>query len=160
MNEIILEYKRSDIEKAFDLHYNKQFPVRSKLLLVLGFILIVASFVLLVSNFAYASNLKWIFALLGAFYIGFYFYRKKTMVNLAMKNPTISNMKKAELTENEIVFIGSNGYSKQEWGFFKQMFIDEFSLLLYLDKHFFFIIPISALSQEQLSFIQSKIKHD
>lgn len=77
MNEIILEYNRIDIEKAFDLHYSKQFPIRSKLLLVLGFFLILGSLALLFSKSAYAVNLKWIFAALGLFYIGFYFFRKK-----------------------------------------------------------------------------------
>lgn len=82
------------------------------------------------------------------------------MVNLAMKNPTIKSMKKAEVSEESIVFVGSNGYSKQEWVNFKQFFEDEFSLLLYLDKHFFFILPKQLLSNEQVSFIKSKIQND
>ena len=35
MKAIDLSYTVADIEKAFDLHYAKQFPIRSKLLLIL-----------------------------------------------------------------------------------------------------------------------------
>jgi cation transport ATPase len=158
MKTLDLSYTKEDIEKAFDLHYNKQFPFRSKLLLILGVILLLTAFVFVFVHVGAFPSMKWIFALMGIFYIGFYFYRKRTMVNLAMKNPTIRDMCKIELTEAHIRFSGEKGYSVQEWDKFNEIHSDEFSTLLYLSKHNFFILPSRCLEAMDKSFIEGRIK--
>jgi hypothetical protein len=102
--------------------------------------------------------MKWVFALMGIFYIGFYFYRKRTMVNLALKNPTIKDIRKVELKEAHIRFSGEKGYSEQEWSNFKEIHSDQFSTLLYFSKHNFFILPARCLNETITEFIQEKIK--
>lgn len=157
MKTFDLTYTKEDVEKAFNLHYNKQFPFRSKLLLILGVILLLTAFVFVFINQDIFPSMKWVFALMGIFYIGFYFYRKRTMVNLAMKNPTIKDMRKVELKESHIRFSGEKGYSEQEWSNFIEIHADEFSTLLYLSKHNFFILPSRCFDETASRFIQDKI---
>ena len=158
MKAVPLNYEIADIEKAFDLHYNKQFPFRSKLLLLLGVILLISSFVFFFVQFGPYPSMKWIFALMGFFYIAFYFYRKRTMVKLAMKNPTIRDMRKVELLDQHIRFSGEKGYTEQDWQLFKELHEDEFSILLYLSKHNFFILPKRFFDAAEIDFIKTKIK--
>lgn len=153
-----IQYTKEDIQKAFDLHYSKQFPIRSKMLLLLGLILLVTAIFFFFSPPAKFPALKWLFTLMGFFYIGFYFYRKRTMVNLAMKNPTIKDMRKIKLTEEHIRFEGEKGYSEQLWGNFKEFYHNEDALLIYLSKHNFFILPKRSLSEKSLHFALEKLK--
>jgi hypothetical protein len=157
MKVIDLNYTVGDIEKAFDLHYAKQFPLRSRLLLILGVVLLFTSFVFFFIKQGVLPSMKWIFALMGVFYIGFYFYRKRSLVNLAMKNPTIRDMRKIELKDKYIRFSGEKGYSEQEWPNFKEIHEDNQSILLYLSKHNFFILPKRYFNREAVIFIKQKV---
>lgn len=158
MNTFDLNYTQQDIEKAFDLHYNKQFPLRSKLLLILGVVLLLTALFFVFIPEGVFPSMKWIFALMGIFYIGFYFYRKRTMVKLAMNNPTIRDMRRIEFHDTHIHFSGEKGYSKQEWSNFIEVHSDEASTLLYLSKHNFFILPNRCLDAIAKEVIQNKVK--
>lgn len=149
MTEIPISYKAEDIEKAFDLHYAKKFPIRSRLVLFLGMILLLAALVLLfVPNPAF-PKLKWLLLVVGFFYVGFYWYRKRTMVKMAMNNPTISRMQALNFDHNNLSLIGDVGQSQWQWQDFTEALVNENTALLYLSAHNFFILPKRFFTSEQ-----------
>lgn len=149
MNTFNLNYTKADLEAAFNLHYAKKYPVRSKLLLILGLLLFVGGIALFFVQMPKLVNLKWLFFFMGLFYVGFYFYRKSSLIKLAMKNPTIKDMKKISFSDKSIRFEGDAGFFEQEWDKFIEAYQDENSILLYLNKHNFFIIPKHVMTKEQ-----------
>lgn len=153
-----IKYTSEDIQKAFDLHYSKQFPLRSKMLLLLGLILLLTAIYFFFAPLENYPSMKWIFTLLGFFYIGFYFYRKRSMVKLAMKNPTIKDMRKIILSKGTIRFEGEKGYSEQEWKNFQEFHENDDAILVYLSKHNFFILPKRNFSKEQISFTLEQLQ--
>jgi hypothetical protein len=74
-----------------------------------------------------------------------------------MKNPTIRDMRKIELKDKYIRFSGEKGYSEQEWPNFKEIHEDNQSILLYLSKHNFFILPKRYFNREAVIFIKQKV---
>ena len=149
MNSFQIKYTNADLEAAFNLHYAKKFPIRSKLLLFLGLFLFVIGAAMFFFPIERLGNMKWLFFLVGLFYIGFYFYRKRSLIKMAMKNPTIKDMEKISFSDKIIRFEGQKGFFEQEWTKFDEMHQDEDSILLYMTKHNFFIIPKRVLNQEQ-----------
>lgn len=149
MTEIPISYTAEDIENAFDLHYAKKFPIRSRLVLFLGIILLLAALVLLfVPNPAF-PKLKWLLLFVGFFYVGFYWYRKRTMVKMAMNNPTIARMKALNFNHNNLFLIGDAGQSEWQWNDFVEAIVNENVALLYLSPHNFFILPKRFFTNEQ-----------
>ena len=157
MNSIPVAYTKADVFKAFDLHFAKKFPIRSRLMLILGVPILAASLVLFLVSLEAYPKLKWIFLLMGIFYIGFYFYRKRVMVNLAMKNPTIAKMGAMKIAKNHIRFSGDKGYNDQPWSSFIDCIEDNDSMLLYLSKQNFFILPKRCFSPEDLASVRASI---
>jgi uncharacterized protein YneF (UPF0154 family) len=160
MNTITFNYTRDDVLKAFELHFAKKFPLRSRLMLILGAAVLIGSLVQFIVPFIAYPNMKWILLLMGVFYIGFYFYRKRIMVNLAMKNPTIADMGSMEFSLDKIRFSGEKGASEQVWSNFIDLIEDENSLLLYISKQNFFILPKRCFSDEDLNLIRSSMQKD
>lgn len=96
---------------------------------------------------------------MGLFYTGFYFYRKGSLIKMAMKNPTIKDMNKISFTDKAIRFEGKGGFFEQEWIKFNEAFFDENSYLLYISTHNFFIIPKRLMNKEQQSSFEKNISH-
>lgn len=149
MNTFDIKYTHSDLESAFNLHYAKKFPIRSKLLLILGVVLFIAGLGLFFVEMPKLGSLKWLFFFMGLFYVGFYFYRKGSLIKMAMKNPTIKDMKKVAFNDQTIRFEGDGGFFEQEWSKFNEAFEDDKSILMYMSKHNFFIIPKRLMNKEQ-----------
>lgn len=157
MNPTTFNYTKEDVMKAFELHFAKKFPLRSRLMLILGVLVLLASLVFFFVSVPAYPNMKWIFLFMGIFYIGFYFYRKRVMVNMAMKNPTISDMGSMQITNQHITFSGDKGSSEQAWSNFTDILEDDSSVLLYLSKQNFFILPKRCFSEDELNIIRSAI---
>lgn len=77
---------------------------------------------------------------------------------MAMKNPTIADMASMTISTNQIKFAGEKGFSEQPWTNFKETIEDDDSLLLYLSKQNFFIIPKRYFSKEDVDLIRTSIK--
>ncbi len=149
MITIPFKYTKDDISKAFDLHYLKKFPVRSKLMLITGLALLFFSiFLFFIKNEA-IGNLKWMLLVLSIIYLGFYSFRKKSLVKIAMRNKTIVDIKEITFNNVEITFKGEKGYSTQQWGEFEDIAQDDYTTLFYLSKYNFFIVPMRILDAEQ-----------
>jgi len=159
MKAILIDYTKADLAAAFNLHYAKKFPIRSKLLLFLGLFLFVLGAVLFFIPIDRLGNMKWIFFLVGLFYIGFYFYRKNSLINMALKNPTIKDMEKLAFTEKNIRFEGKKGFFEQDWDKFEEIHQDEDSTLLYSSKHNFFIIPSRILNDDEKNKLNNILKN-
>ena len=80
------------------------------------------------------------------------------MVNLAMKNPTIKDMSSMTIQDDSIKFAGEKGESEIPWAAFKDILEDDYSVLLYLSKQNFFILPKRHFNQEQLTIIRSALQ--
>lgn len=158
MNSIEFNYTQEDVKNAFELHFLKKFPIRSRLMLIMGVVVLAASMVLVVFPVKAYPNMQWLFLLMGVFYIGFYFYRKRVIVNLAMKNPTIKDMNNMTLQRGSIKFAGEKGESEIPWSAFKETLEDDHSVLLYLSKQNFFILPKKYFKREQLDMIYSSLQ--
>lgn len=151
-----LLYTAEDIGQAFDLHYANKFPIRSRLILLFGVLLLLIFFILFfipTSPNNIPGNVpkyQWLFLALGVFYILFYFYRKKSIVKLALRNPTLKDMETIELHEHFIRLKGKNGESNVPYVDFKEVGEDDNSLLLYFTKNNFLIIPKRIFNSQEL----------
>lgn len=153
-------YTNTDIEQAFNLHYAKKYPIRSKLLLIIGVLLLIVFLMLfLIKSLSTAlPQFKWLFLLMGLFYIAFYFYRKKSIVKRAMLNPTISQMESITVKKDGIQLKGKNGEGNVAYNSIAELEEDENSLLLYFTKSNFLMFPKRLFTVAELSELKSNAK--
>ncbi|MCB0510300.1 MAG: YcxB family protein [Chitinophagales bacterium] len=151
MTKLPITYQAEDLEQAFDLHYAKKFPIRSRLVLFLGLILLLAALVLLFIPSPAFPKLKWLLLLVGFFYMGFYWYRKRSLVSLALKNPTIAKMQALQFDSQSLFLIGDTGQIELRWQDFEEAIVNDKTALLYLSAHNFFILPKRFFTSEQWS---------
>lgn len=146
-------YTYTDIERAFNLHYAKKHPFRSKLLLILGVFLLVAFIVLsfLRGISAELPQLKWLTLVVALFYIGFYFFRKKSIVKRAMLNPTLNQMESITIKPDGLVLKGKNGEGNVAYSSISDTEEDEYSFLLYFTANNFLILPKRLINLLELN---------
>ncbi|MCB9226657.1 MAG: YcxB family protein [Chitinophagales bacterium] len=153
-------YTHADIEQAFNLHYAKKYPIRSKLLLILGVLLLVLFLVFFVAKSMSSTlpQLKWLLLVMGLFYIGFYFFRKKSIVKRAMLNPTINQMESISINKEVLKLKGKNGEGDIAFSTITETEEDENSFLLYFTTSNFLIIPKRLLNAQELNELKSYLK--
>lgn len=157
-NSINFTYTAADLEQAFSLHYLKKHPIRSKLFILSGVVVILLALILIATNNQEFAKAKWVLLILGIFNIGLYFFMKKKMVNLALKNPSIKDINSLSFDNVKVRFQGAKGYFEKNWNEFTDLIEDEHSVLLYLTTNNFFIIPKRILAENDKALLLSIVK--
>ena len=154
-------YSTEDYRSAFDLHYAHAYPVKSRLLLFIGIGLLLIGAILLITNLQVLPYLKYIFLALGVFYLGFYVYRKKKIINNALKAPGLTGEHKLQIDSKGVLIEGEKGRSTQPWPKIIDIAESDATWLFYFNKDQFYIAPKRLYNQDGRAAIVSLIeKHE
>jgi hypothetical protein len=154
-----LSFTKEDIKNAFDLHYASNFPIRSKLMIISGIGLLLTGFLLtvkpdIVDGLPY---LKFVFMGLGVFYIVFYFYRKKVLIDTAHESPSLAGEHLVTINEESVSYKNPDGVAMKKWSDFRKAVVNQDTILLYFSDNQFFILPRKLFNQTEIKNIQDLI---
>lgn len=154
-----VKFSKKNLEDAFKLHYDSIYPIRSRLMMFVGFFLWFVGMGLIFFNYPteYAF-LKYLIALVGVFYIAMYYYRRKKLFERASNQSTFKGDFTFEVTTKEIIFGKDDKVSVCNWAEIQNVIQDEKNILFYFGKDRFYILPIETLSTEQEQFINTIIQ--
>ena len=156
-----INFSKESLENAFKLHYDSIYPIRSRLMMFVGFFLWFVGMLLIFFNYPekYAF-LKYLIALVGVFYIAMYYYRRKKMFERASKQSAFKGDFTFEVTTKNIIFGKDDKVSTCKWEDIQNVIQDEKTILFYFGKDKFYILPVERLSTEQEQVIKSIIQEN
>ncbi|MBI4931741.1 MAG: YcxB family protein [Bacteroidetes bacterium] len=146
MEPIVLDIKYSpeDLQKSYELHYKVYYPVRSKLLLILGILLIVVGGLLFFIDYIRQESewLSWFYIVLGGLSVVYHFWKISTMGKKMFRR-----MPDFQASHNFIINdAGVNGKSatmssEVKWEHYKEAVLASEMILLYINPFRFNIFP-------------------
>ena len=154
-----ISFSKESLTDAFKLHYNKKYPIKSRLMLIAGLALIAIGFIFVAINFAKnLPLLRHIITLVGLAYVLLFFYRRKKLFERAANQKTFQGTFTFELNKHGLAFGKKNGVSKCAWNKIIDIIEDENSILFYFGKDKFYILPLQSLTEEQIQGTKQQIK--
>jgi hypothetical protein len=154
-----LSFSKDEIREAFDLHYAANYPIRSKLMIFSGIGLLLVGLWLtlqpdVVRDLPY---LKFVFLGLGLFYIAFYFYRKKVLIDSAAESPSLAGEHFVKIDEEQVSYKNPDGIASKKWTNFRKAISNQNTYLLYFGDTQFFILPKKHFSQQDIKNLNELI---
>ena len=162
---ININYNYSDLQIAYNLHFKKLYPIKSRLLLLFGALLVIIGLLLcfLDNHLEKSILLGVLYTILGIITICYYYWMYKTMgKRMFKKMPDFSNEYHYDFSNEGINIKSKTIDSDVKWDYYKSALISNDIILLYPNKLRFNLFPKQNFSQEQydwlISIIKSKIK--
>ena len=162
---ININYNYSDLQIAYNLHFKKLYPIKSRLLLLFGALLVIIGLLLcfLDNHLEKSILLGVLYSILGIITICYYYWMYKTMgKRMFKKMPDFSNEYHYDFSNEGINIKSKTIDSDVKWDYYKSALISNDIILLYPNKLRFNLFPKQNFSQEQydwlISIIKSKIK--
>lgn len=154
-----VKFNKETLVNAFKLHYDSVYPIRSRLMMFVGFFLWFVGMALIFFNYPEKfAFLKYLIALVGVFYIAMFYYRRKKLFERASNQSTFVGDFTFEINEKDIVFGKDDKVSVCKWEDIQNVIQDENNSLFYFGKDKFYILPKESLSTEQESAMNSIIQ--
>jgi hypothetical protein len=154
-----VKFNKKTLENAFKLHYDTIYPIRSRMMMFIGFFLWFVGMALIYFNYPEDYPFfKYLIALVGVFYIAMFYYRRKKMFERASNQSTFVGEFTFEVNTKEIVFGKDDKVSACQWAEIDNILQDEYNILFYFGKDKFYILPMESLSVEQEESINSIIQ--
>jgi hypothetical protein len=143
MIELEMKYTRQNLQKAFKLHYNKAFPVRGRILQVLGFLLIwVGALLILIYKDSTHRTINFIYIIAGLFFIGLHSYLMSNLGKFTykrIKHP--DQVFKFTISDEKILVSSSTSGVSLEWEQIVKAILDKEVIILYVSKLQFYFLP-------------------
>jgi len=162
---ININYNYSDLQIAYNLHFKKLYPIKSRLLLLFGALLVIIGLLLcfLDNHLEKSILLGVLYSILGIITICYYYWMYKTMgKRMFKKMPDFSNEYHYDFSNEGINIKSKTIDSDVKWDYYKSALISNDIILLYPNKLRFNLFPKQNFSQEQydwlISIIKSKIE--
>lgn len=151
-----VKFNKKSLENAFKLHYDSVYPVRSRLMMFVGFFLWFVGMALIFFDYPkqYAF-LKYLIALVGVFYIAMFYYRRKKLFERASNQATFKGDFTFEVNQQKITFGKDKQVSVCEWTAIQNVIQDESNILFYFGKDKFYILPKESMNEEQATSMNS-----
>ena len=143
MIEVEMRYTPANLQTAFKLHYKKVFPVRGRILQVLGFLLIWVGALLIIiyQDMAHrVINFVYIFA--GLLFIGLNSYLMSNLGKFTyrrIKNP--GQVFRFSISDEKILVSTDNSGISIEWEQVLKAILDKDVIILYVSKLQFYFLP-------------------
>lgn len=154
-----IAFNNEGLTKAFKLHYNTKFPIKSRMMLIFGVTILIVGLVFFFTGFPKNPEyLKHLIVLAGLVYIGLYFYRKNQLFKRAAAQKTFQGRFTFELNNIGLTFGKDDKVSKCNWKQIEDIIQDEDNILFYFGKDKFYILPLEKLSKEKQAEIKEIIK--
>ncbi len=155
-----LSFKQENLINAFKLHYNSKYPIRSRLMFFAGIFTLFLGLISVYMNlFERLEFLKFLLVLVGVFYIGMYFYRRKKLFERASSQSTFKGKFTFEINKKGITFGKDDKVSVCDWKDITSIIKDEFNVLFYFGKDRFYILPTDKLANEQKKELNEILKN-
>ena len=162
---ININYNYSDLQIAYNFHFKKLYPIKSRLLLLFGALLVIIGLLLcfLDNHLEKSILLGVLYSILGIITICYYYWMYKTMgKRMFKKMPDFSNEYHYDFSNEGINIKSKTIDSDVKWDYYKSALISNDIILLYPNKLRFNLFPKQNFSQEQydwlISIIKSKIE--
>lgn len=155
-----ISFKQENLINAFKLHYNTKYPIRSRLMFFVGVFTLFLGLVSVYFNlFEKLEFLKYLLVLVGVFYMGMYFYRRKKLYERASSQSTFKGSFTFEINKKGITFGKDNKVSVCDWKNITSIIKDEFNVLFYFGKDRFYILPLENIDSEQSKELDEILKN-
>jgi hypothetical protein len=164
MIEVEMKYTRENLQRAFKLHYKKAFPVRGRILQVLGFLLIwIGALLILIYQDTAHRAINFIYIIAGLFFIGLHSYLMSNLGKFTyrrIKNPD-QTFKFSISDEKILVSTNTSGVSL-EWEQILKAIVDKDVIILYVSKLQFYFLPKENFAEgdfeECTELVKEKVK--
>lgn len=158
---IDITYNYSNLQTAYNLHFNKLYPIKSKLLWLFSILLIIVGIMLCFINKQLETSmlLGVVYIILGVISLCYCFWIYKTMgKRMFKKMPDFSNEFHYDFSNDGINIKSKTICTDVKWEYYKHAIISDDMILLYPNKLKFNIFPKRNFSNEQYNCLADKIK--
>lgn len=159
--KVTIQYGHEDLQNAYALHFRKLYPVRSKLVLILGTILVFFGILLAVlqSITGLISWMSWAFLLYGILVIAYYYWRFRRMGKAAFKKlVNFHHPFTFTITPEGVNTVGKNVSSNNTWDYYQMSIVTDQMIILYPNKMHLVLLPKKYFSHEEFSQLNAWVK--
>ncbi len=150
--KIEILYTPEDLQKSYQIHFNKMYPIRSKMVLILGILLVVLGILLALLEHTGSRSLllgtSYIF--LGFIAVGFYFWNRATIGKRMFKKlPDFSYPYIYTIGDEGLLVTSKNITTEVKWAHFWKAVICTDMILIYPNKFRYNLFPKKYFTPEQ-----------
>jgi hypothetical protein len=159
--KVTIQYTAEDLQKAYNLHFKKMHPFRSKLVLILGGLLVLLGVFLAVlqSISGVITWMSWFFVIYGMLVVFYYFWKYNRMGKTAFRKLTEFHYPFTfTITEEGIQTVGKNVESKNSWEHYQSALVTQHFVILYPNKLRFVLLPKKYFSDEDFALLSGLVK--
>jgi hypothetical protein len=161
-------FKSEDLQLAYTTHFRKMYPVRSRLLLIVGFISFLIGALLLVFQYASGTHnninwASWFLVCYGIIIALLYFYNLKRIgKRMYKKMPDFKNPFNYKFTAEDITVKAENVNSNNNWEYYQSALISPDVIMIYPNKFRFSLFPKTYFTEEEFNqlktWVAAKVK--
>lgn len=156
--ELTIQYSSDDLQKAYQLHYRKGYPISSRLLMILGVISLIIGSALLLYSYLwlfFTNWFAWFLVVYGILVVLFYYWRFYTMgQRMFKKMPDFEHPYHYTFSEKGIKAESTHINSDNNWEYYIRCVITDDMILLYPNKFRFNFFARRHFSDEQFKTLQ------
>jgi len=164
MIEFEMKYTPQNLQRAFKLHYKKVFPIRGRILQILGFLLIwIGVLLILIYRNTAHRTINFVYILAGLLIIGLNSYLMGRIGKLTfsrLKNP--DQVFTFIIDEDKILMSAGTAGTSIEWGQVQKAIVDKDIIVLYVSKLQFYFMPKENFAagdfEKCAELVRSKVK--
>lgn len=162
MFELTIQYTAGDLQRAYQIHYRKGYPVGSRLLMILGVISLVFGTVLMLYSYLslhFTNWFAWFLVVYGVLVIVFYYWRFYTMgKRMFKKMPDFEHPYHYVFSEDGIRAQSVNVNSDNAWAYYNRCIIEEDMIILYPNRYRFNFFAKRHFSPEQFETLKKWVR--
>ena len=152
-----------DLQLAYSTHFRKAYPIRSRLLLIVGVISFIIGLILLVFQF-YAGGMNytnwaaWFLLCYGVVIAVLYFYNLRNIgKRMYSKMPDFKNPFNYIFTPDSIQVKSENVNSTNNWEYYQSALISPEVIMIYPNKFRFSLFPKKYFTEEEYQTLKKWI---
>ncbi|MBN1531617.1 MAG: YcxB family protein [Spirochaetes bacterium] len=153
---LTIQYSPEDLHESYKLYFRHYYPIRSRLLLILGAVTLVLSILLLLissgdpDDMGLYRYLGWVFFIYAIVVVGIYLWRMHTLGRRMFKKmPDFQSPYSFQFSQRGIVTKGASIASDAEWSYYLDAIITPDLILLMPNKLRFIMFPRRYFTDDQ-----------
>jgi hypothetical protein len=158
MFEVTIQYSAKDLQRAYQLHYQKGYPLGSRLLMILGVISVIVGGALLAYSYLFlhfSNTFAWFLIFYGIFMIMFYFWRFYTIgKRMFKKMPEMQHPYHYTFSEHGIKAESPVASSNNQWEYYNQGIVSDDMIVLLPNKFRFNFFARRHFTEEQFKMLR------
>jgi hypothetical protein len=158
MFEVTIQYSAKDLQRAYQLHYQKGYPIGSRLLMILGVISLIIGGALLAYSYLYlqfSNPFAWFLIAYGVLMIMIYFWRFYTIgKRMFKKMPEFQHPYHYTFSEKGIKAESPLANSDNQWEYYNRCIISDDMILLLPNKFRFNFFARRHFTDEQFKMLR------